>query len=105
LDVNKDDQIMSILAFVQKKGGTGKTTTATNMSVEAMMRGFSVALIDIDPQGSVLTWKNARVRDWPYVKALSPKDLPPWLEEHASEFDLVIIDTPAHDGDTLARVV
>jgi chromosome partitioning protein len=105
LDVNKDDQMMSILAFVQKKGGTGKTTTATNMSVEAMMRGFSVALVDIDPQGSVLMWKNARVRDWPYVEALSPKDLPRWLEEHASEFDLVIIDTPAHDGDTLARVV
>jgi chromosome partitioning protein len=96
---------MSILAFVQKKGGTGKTTTATNVSVEAMMRGFSVALIDIDPQGSALMWKNARVHSSPYVVALSPEELPHWLEAHASEFNLVIIDTAAHDGDTLARVV
>ncbi|HEX7855324.1 MAG TPA: AAA family ATPase [Sphingobium sp.] len=96
---------MNVLAFVQKKGGTGKTTTATNVSVAATMRGFSVALIDIDPQGSALTWKNARADTHPYVEALIPEELPHWLEEHGSEFDLVVIDTPAHDGDALARVV
>jgi len=96
---------MSILTFVQKKGGTGKTTTATNVSVAAMMRGLSVALIDIDPQGSALTWKNARADTQPHVEALAPEDLPDWLEERSSEFDLIVIDTPAHDGDALARVV
>jgi chromosome partitioning protein len=101
----KDDQIMSILAFVQKKGGTGKTTTATNVSVEAMLRGFSVALIDIDPQRSALMWKNARSDAWPHVEALAPEHLPGWIGERGGEFDLVVIDTPAHDGDALARVV
>ncbi len=96
---------MSVLAFVQKKGGTGKTTTATNVSVAAMMRGFRVALIDVDPQRSVLMWKNARADVRPYVEALAPAELPHWLEERRGEFDLVLIDTPAHDGDALARVV
>jgi chromosome partitioning protein len=101
----KDDQIMKILPFVQKKGGTGKTTTATNVSVEATLRGFSVALIDIDPQGSALMWKNARGDAWPHVEAVAPEYLPRWIREHGGEFDLVVIDTPAHDGDALARVV
>jgi chromosome partitioning protein len=96
---------MSILAFVQKKGGTGKSTTAINVSVEVMMRGFSVGLIDTDPQGSVLMWKKARVHSLPYVEALAPEDLQRWLAEHASKFDLIVIDTPAHDGDALAAVV
>ena len=28
-----------------------------------------------------------------------------WLADHHNEFDLVVIDTPAHDGDALAAVV
>lgn len=44
---SQDDHIMSVLAVVQKKGGTGKTTTATDVSVAAMTRGFSVVFIDI----------------------------------------------------------
>jgi chromosome partitioning protein len=70
-----------------------------------MTRGFSVALIDIDPQRSALTWKSARIDTRPYVKALTPEELSHWLQEHGVEFDLVVIDTPAHDGDALARVV
>lgn len=41
----------------------------------------------------------------PYVEALTPEELPHWLEERGGEFDLVVIDTPAHDGDALACVV
>lgn len=95
---------MSILACVQKKGGTGKTTAATNLSVEATVRGFSVALIDTDPQASILMWKNARATPSPYVKALPPTYLQGWIEEHGTKFDLIVIDTAAHDGDALARV-
>lgn len=96
---------MGILACVQKKGGTGKTTTATNISVEATLRGYSVALIDTDPQASTAMWRNARANPSPYVEAIAPAYLQQWIHEHGPKFDLIVIDTPAHDGDALSRVV
>lgn len=42
---------------------------------------------------------------WPHVEALAPEHLPRWIGKHGDEFDLVVIDTPAHDGDAPAQVV
>jgi len=44
---------MKIITISNTKGGTGKTTTALNLSTELSNLGYSVLLIDLDPQGSL----------------------------------------------------
>lgn len=49
-----------VIAVVQQKGGSGKTTLAVNLAVAYARRGQIVALLDTDPQGSLGRWFMAR---------------------------------------------
>ncbi|MCP4298233.1 MAG: ParA family protein [Proteobacteria bacterium] len=43
----------TIISFVSQKGGVGKTTSAVNLATAFAFGGFSVLLLDLDPQGSI----------------------------------------------------
>ena len=52
---------MRVIVFASQKGGSGKTTLAGHVAVEAEREGAGpVALIDTDPQASLAKWWNVR---------------------------------------------
>lgn len=51
---------MKVIAVLNQKGGAGKTTIATHLATELRLQGYTVTLIDSDPQGSARDWAAAR---------------------------------------------
>lgn len=45
-------ELMKTIAFINEKGGVGKTTIATHVAAGMALRGAKVVLIDTDPQGN-----------------------------------------------------
>lgn len=96
---------MKIIAIVNEKGGTGKSTAATNMATALHRRGKRVVLVDADPQGTARDWRAASPEDadLPPVVAL---DRPQMLTSiTALAADYVIIDTPAKAEAMAAGVI
>lgn len=96
---------MKIIALLNEKGGTGKSTVATNLASALHLRGRRVVLIDADPQGTTRDWRSASPDgiELPPVIAL---DRPEMLQSLTSiQADLVIIDTPAKAEKMTAAVV
>ena len=57
---------MRVIACASQKGGSGKTTMAGHISVQAEIAGAGpVAILDTDPQGSLADWWNERQEDFP----------------------------------------
>ena len=57
---------MRIIACASQKGGSGKTTMAGHIAVQAEIAGAGpVAIVDTDPQGSLADWWNERQAEYP----------------------------------------
>lgn len=50
-----------VITVAQQKGGSGKTTVSANLAIGFMRQGKRVALVDIDPQGSLGRWFMTRL--------------------------------------------
>ena len=44
------------IVLLNPKGGSGKSTIATNLAAYYAWKGLSTALMDTDPQGSGIRW-------------------------------------------------
>ncbi len=88
---------MRIVVLASRKGGSGKTTLAGHLAVQAEMSGAGpVALIDSDPQGSLADWWNLRAAAAPHFVQASLDELPQALERlRAHGMALLVVDTPS----------
>jgi chromosome partitioning protein len=98
---------MRVIAVASQKGGSGKTTLAGHLAVQAERAGEgAVALIDADPQGSLADWWNEREDPTPvFVHTLAQR-----LEKDIDDLrelgiKLLIIDTPPAITATISDVI
>ena len=59
------------ILVVNSKGGSGKTTIATNLAVAFANQGLKVSLLDCDRQASCLHWAEERNAQAPKVKTVA----------------------------------
>lgn len=118
-----------LISIASGKGGTGKTTTAANLSIALGKMGYKVCAVDADLTMANLSlvmgiddayttihdvlaekasitdsiyataYENVHLIpaaiDWEHVIRADPRKLPDTIRELKSQFDYVIIDSPA----------
>jgi len=85
-----------------EKGGTGKTTIATNLAAMRALEGRDMLLIDTDPQGSANYWAQSRDDEnkTPRVACIQKfgKGLPKEVQDLATRYEDIIIDAGGRDS-------
>jgi chromosome partitioning protein len=90
----------AVLAVVNRKGGTSKTTTAVFLAHALHEQGRTVLLVDADPQASALSWSETAAavggEGFPFpVVALPSREIHKQLPDViGNRFEVVVIDTP-----------
>lgn len=84
---------MAVIAVVNRKGGSGKSTVAAHIAGYLAHRGHEVTLGDVDRQQSLRLWLNLRSQNVPRIQGWTVDDRnftrPPAGVKH------VVLDTPA----------
>ncbi len=90
---------MRTVLVANPKGGSGKTTLATNLAAYLANRNEKVALWDLDRQGSSIGWLEMRAEQLPRISSFQPG-------AKMSETDWLVLDSPAGlHGKNLSRLV
>ena len=87
---------MHVLTLLSQKGGSGKTTLAGHLAVQADRTGAGpVGLLDADPQESLAEWSNARSSPAPAFSQTSLWRLGSDVRAMRNRgMELVVVDTP-----------
>jgi chromosome partitioning protein len=91
---------MQRIVVLNPKGGSGKTTIATNLASYLASRGHRPVLMDFDPQGSSVRWARKRTPEQPPIAVIAAYET---NSRQTRSFQLrvpdgtthVIVDTPA----------
>jgi chromosome partitioning protein len=85
---------MPIIAVVNQKGGTGKTTVATNLAALFATQQAEVLLVDADPQQSALEWQRDRPAHLPQVSVvgLPAPNLHREIPRLQAKYGIILID-------------
>lgn len=103
----------SIVAVLNMKGGTGKSTVATNLArgLQRAQGGRrsgaeSVCIVDADPQGTALRWDNAKPEDADMPPVLSVSlPLNKRIPAVADGWEFVVVDGAAKAKDRTRQCV
>lgn len=94
------DMQMHKVLVLNAKGGSGKTTIATNLAACYAQMGHYPALLDYDLQGTALNWLSQRSADYPPIHAVEAYKhnttvTRSWQMRLPNGVDRMVIDTPA----------
>lgn len=92
----------AVIAVINLKGGTTKTTSAVFLAHALHEQGRGVLLVDADPQASAATWNEGAPEPFPFpVLRLPSKRLHVELPDHArNNYNAIVIDTPPLEQQT-----
>lgn len=83
-----------VISLLNGKGGVGKTTTSVNVATSIARKGYSVVLVDTDPQSSVSNYYIEGKCLFDLAEADSEKDVYK-IRKMLSSYDYIIIDGAA----------
>jgi chromosome partitioning protein len=91
---------MQRIVILNPKGGSGKTTVATNLAAFLAVADRRPALMDLDPQGSAARWLKKRPGDRPPIHGIAAFEKATsvtrsWQLRVPAECAAVVVDTPA----------
>lgn len=97
---------MKVIAFLNEKGGTGKSTVAINFATALHRQGKKTVLLDADPQATARDWRESAAVDAnvpPVLAADRPNTLTSALAGLSADF--VVIDGPAKAESISASII
>ncbi|KVX79918.1 AAA family ATPase [Burkholderia ubonensis] len=87
-----------IIAVFNQKGGSGKTTTSTNVAGALGLRGYKTLLADLDEQGTATLSVGSAPDDRPFPAAVTNLAQSPRpdreIAKHVNDYDFIVIDCP-----------
>lgn len=91
---NRRNRRLKVIAVLNQKGGSGKTTIAINLAHALLRQGKEVLIVDADPQGSARDWSENSVDGVCPVIGLDRETLARDLSAVTESYDRVVIDGP-----------
>lgn len=95
---------MQVIAVLNQKGGSGKTTIATHLARALQLEGANVLLVDSDPQGSARDWAAVREDQPLTVVGIDRPTIDRDLKNVASK-DYVVIDGAPQAADLAVSAI
>ena len=95
----------SVITFAQQKGGAGKTTLLAHLAHAAAQKGRSVALVDLDPQGSLTRWAAAAGIDGIAIRETASYRAGSDIREAGRQNDLTLVDCPGSVASVLEAAI
>src|SRR5215831_7659797 len=104
LCAGREEALMQIIVVANPKGGSGKTTLATNAAGWLAGKRQHVALQDLDPQRSSAEWLARRPTLFPQIGGAGPETKSRDLKDAGKQW--LVVDTPAGlHGDDLRDAI
>ena len=96
---------MKVIAVLNQKGGSGKTTIATHLARALQLGGDDVLLVDSDPQGSARDWSAVREDQPLTVVGIDRPTIDRDVKKIASKIDFVVIDGAPQAADLAVSAI